>query len=90
VFLVTNQRKQQKNIQVRVGIPPVGFVKQYSSGNMQEVLSEFGVSWEEANDQVPNKMSVIVKPREAVNFSRNLLVRRVHRLRDDKHIVLPP
>lgn len=65
VLLVTDQKKQQKNIQVRVGIPPVGFVKQYSSGNMQEVLSEFGVSWEEENDQVPNEMSVIIKPREA-------------------------
>lgn len=60
-LLLTDNKKQNKNIQVKVGIPPVEFTRQYSAETRQTVLSDFGVSWEEAGGQASGDVEILIK-----------------------------
>ncbi|WP_298650004.1 hypothetical protein [uncultured Proteiniphilum sp.] len=64
-LLLTDSKTQNKNIQVKVGVPPVEFARQYSPETMKTVLSDFGISWEETSGQIPNDINILIKSAEA-------------------------
>ncbi len=50
-LLLTDKTNQHVAIKVSVGIPPIEFTKEYTAETMQTVLSEFGIGWEEFDEQ---------------------------------------